>query len=280
MLSIQEIKLLIEKLERLETEDWNKFINNYKKKLQDLAHSVDAYNFDQIAQLDKPKDWFSKELDWTYNRRNELYDNLLFESIKSKIGHFAKMGNNLQNCLEIGPGYGRFIECLLSWRLIYLLDILPHVFVKIKKKVKPSHYPLLRFYTTDRTECRDIPSNSCNFVFSWDTFTFFTQEHIYQYLKDILRIMIPGGYGFIHYADCNYDEDLNESKRGFWNFNTKERMAQMIKDAGFTTIEASQFRPKANYIIFQKPGNQNPVLYKVTEVPIDLDKDFQYKTYK
>ena len=268
MLSIQEIKLMIEKLERLEKEDWQKFVNSYKSKLQDLAHTVDAYNNDQIAQLDKTKDWFAKDLDWK-QERDYLHDAVLFENIKSKIAQFAKMGNNLQNCLEIGPGYGRFLECLLSWRLIFFVDVLPHVFSKIKKRVNPSHHRLLRFYTTDRTECKDIPTNSCNFVFSWDTFPFFTQEHTAQYLKDINRVILPGGYGLVHYADCNYDEDLHEAKRGYWNFNTRERMIQMVKEAGFETIEASQFRPKNNYIIFQKPGNQNPVVYKITEIPVE-----------
>lgn len=269
MLSIQEIKLLLEKLERLEAEDWKEFVKLYKTKLQDLAYAVDAYNDDQIAQLDKTKDWFQQDLDWRHARKEELHDSLLYDSIKTKISQFAKMGNNLQNCLEIGPGYGRFIECLLSWRLIFFVDVLPSTFSKIKKRINPKHHRLLRFYTTNKTECNEIPNNSCNFVFSWDTFTFFTQEHISQYLKDIHRIILPGGYGFIHYSDCNYDQDLQESKRGYWNFNTKERMMQMVKDAGFETLETSQFKPRANYIIFKKPGNQNPVVYKVTEIPVE-----------
>lgn len=269
MLSIQEIKLLIEKLERLEKENWQDFVFTFKKKLQDLANSVDAYNEDQILNLDKSKDWYQKDLVWRHERKAEIHDSLLFDNIKSKISHFAKMGNNLQNCLEIGPGYGRFLECLLPWRLIFMVDVLPACFSKIKKRINPKHHHLLRFYTTNKTECKDIPNNSCNFVFSWDTFPFFTQDHIAQYLKDIHRVVLPGGYGLIHYADCNYDEDLHEAKRGYWNFNTKERMIQMVKDAGFETIEASQFRPRANYIIFKKPGNQNPVVYKITEIPVE-----------
>ena len=268
MLSIQEIKLMIEKLERLEQEDWKQFVSEFKTKLQNLAHTVDAYNEYQIAQLDKTRDWYQQDLDWKEQRKDSIYDSLLYENIKTKIGQFAKMGANLQNCLEIGPGYGRFLECLLSWRLIFFVDVLNTVENKIKEKINPKHHPLLRFHTTDRTNCSNIPTNSCNFVFSWDTFTFFTQEHISQYLKDINRVILPGGYGLIHYADCNYDEDLNESKRGYWNFNTKERMMQMVEEAGFETIETSQFRPLTNYIIFKKPGNQNPVVYQITEIPV------------
>ena len=268
MLSIQEIKLILEKLKRIDAKDWQEFIDNYVIKLEELASAVDIYNEDQIKSLSKTKEWFQKDLDWRHENNDEISNHWLNETIKSKIGQFAKMGNNLQNCLEIGPGYGRFLESLLSWRLIYLVDILPNTFSKIKKRINVKHHKFLRFYTTNKTECNEIPSNSCNFVFSWDTFTFFTQEHIAQYLKDIWRIILPGGYGLIHYADCNYDEDLHESKRGYWNFNTRERMIGMVKDAGFETIEATQFKPKANYIVFKKLGKQNPVVYKITEIPL------------
>lgn len=268
MLSIQEIKLMIEKLERLEKQDWKNFISTFKSNLQELALSLDAYNEHQNPQLDKTKNWYAEDLDWRENRRLELHDPLLMENIKNKISNFAKMGNNLQNCLEIGPGYGKFVECLLSWRLIFFVDLFPFLFPKIKKKINPKHHHLLRFYTTERTECPQIPSNSCNFIFSWDTFTFFTQQHIGQYLKDLFRVLIPGGYGFIHYADCNFDADLDEAKRGYWNFNTKESMKKLCLEAGYEIIEQDQFKPKANYVVFKKPGNKNPSVYKMKEIPI------------
>ena len=81
-------------------------------------------------------------------------------------------------------------------------------------------------------------------------------------------MILPGGYCFIHYADCFFEKDLNEAKRGYWNYNTKSSMKQIIERNGYTVIEMEQFRPGANYAIFQKPGNQNPVVYRVLEAPL------------
>jgi hypothetical protein len=183
------------------------------------------------------------------------------------------MGNDLQNCLEIGPGNGRHVLLLRAWRLMFFTEVLANCKEKIFRKFPPAHQRLLRFYTTDRTACPDIPTNSCNFVFSWDTFTFFTQQHIAEYLRDIHRVILPGGYGFIHYADCDYDADLHEAKRGYWNYNTKSSMKKLLQDAGYDVIEMDQFRPRANYVIFKKPGNTNPVLYKVVEIPVPRDEE-------
>ena len=271
MLSIEEVKLLIEKLKALKGTDFQKLIDDNLKILEEFAYSVDAYNTENIKKYDHPKDFFRKDLEDKEKNKNEDEDRLLFHEIQTKISHFCKMGNNLQNCLEIGPGYGRFSLLLKAWRLIYFSEIIPDCKDKIFKKFK-RHQRLLRFYLTHKTACPDIPTNSCNFVFSWDTFTFFTQEHISEYLRDIHRIILPGGYGFIHYADCDYDADLHEAKRGYWNYNTKASMKKLLEDKGYEVIEMDQFRPRANYVIFKKPGNANPVVYKIVEIPASQDE--------
>ena len=264
MLSIEEIKLLIDKLEKIKQEDLQKLIDSNLKILKDLETAVDANNQDEINRLDKTLDWFSIDLKM---KREKSKDKLLTRMIEVKINQFAK--TNMYNSLEIGPGNGMFHKSFLEWRLNYFLDVLPEIERRIRKLFPPQHQKYLKFYLTDKTKCEAIPQNSCNFVFSWDTFPFFTQEHIQQYLIDIKRVLIPGGYCFIHYADCHFDFDLHEAKRGYWNYNTKDRMKKIIENTGYDVIEMAQFKPGANYAIFKEPGNQNPAVYKIDEITID-----------
>ena len=273
MLSIEEIQLLIEKLKRLKQQDFQAVIDDSLSKLQDLFHTVNALNREQIKNLDQTKEWFERDLDFKDKNKNIMDDQWLFRQIELKIAQFAKQGTSLQNCLEIGPGYGRFTLLFRSWRLIFFTELLEKCKDRIFSLFNKTHQRLLRFYITDRTACPDIPTNSCNFVFSWDTFTFFTQEHTAEYLRDIHRVLLPGGYGFIHYADCNFDADLSEAKRGYWNYNTKQSMKKLLQDAGYDVIEMDQFKPRANYVIFKKPGNSNPVVYKVVEIPVPRDEE-------
>ena len=264
MLSIEEIKLLIEKLERVKKEDLQKLIDSNLKILKDLAVAVDANNEEEINRLDKTVEWFSMDLE---QKRNKPLDHLLYKSIQSKIFQFAK--SNIYNSLEIGPGTGMFSKEFRSWRLNYFLEVIPELERKIRRRFNPAHNKYLKFYTTRKTECSNIPQGSCNFVFSWDTFVFFTQNHIQQYLHDIKRVLIPGGYCFIQYADCHFDYDLHLAKRGYWNYNTKTAMEKIIKAEGYEVIEMHQFKPGANYTIFKKPGKQNPAVYKIDEISID-----------
>jgi ubiquinone/menaquinone biosynthesis C-methylase UbiE len=265
MLSIEEIKLLIEKLERVKKEDLQKLVDLNLKILKDLALAIDANNDEEINRLDKTVEWFN--LDVEQKRNKPVVDLMLYRTIQTKIFQFAK--SNIYNSLEIGPGTGMFSKEFRSWRLNYFLEILPELESKIRRRFNPAHNKYLKFYTTRKTECSNIPQGSCNFVFSWDTFVFFTQEHIQQYLHDIKRVLIPGGYCFIHYTDCHFDYDLAQAKRGYWNYNTKTAMKKIIKEEGYEIIEMLQFKPGSNYTIFKKPGKQNPAVYKINEIALD-----------
>jgi len=269
MLSIEEIKLLIEKLERLKVKDFQKLIDDNLRVLKDLYVAVEANNDTQIAKLDKTPQWFSKDLEWREQNKELIENPLLFAQINKKINEFARLTEGQFNSLEIGPGYGRFSKCFGAWRLNYFLDILPQLKEKILNLFPEPHQRYIKFYTTAWHNCHEIPDNSVNFVFSWDTFTFFSQLHIKSYLKEIFRVTIPGGHVLVHYTNCDYDHDLHESKRGYWNYNTKAAMIKMVEDAGYNVIETAQFTSKANYIVFQKPGSLNTVLYESFEIPAE-----------
>ena len=264
MLSIEEIKLLIEKLERVKKEDLQTLIDTNLQILKDLALAVDANNKQMIDRLDKTTKWFARDLE--EKQENPVVDPVLQKFVQSKIFQFSR--TNIYNSLEIGPGNGMFSMDFRAWRLNFFLDVLDRE-KRIRKKFPSKHQKYLKFYMTRNTECSNIPQGSCNFIFSWDTFVFFTQEHIQQYLHDIKRVLVPGGYCFIQYADCHYDRELDKAERGYWNYNTKTAMTQMIKDEGYEVVEMHQFRPGSSYAIFRKPGKQNPVVYNINEITLD-----------
>ena len=83
MLSIEEIKLLIDKLEKIKEEDLQKLIDSNLKILKDLELAVDANNADEINRIDKTLDWFREDL--KRKREKPIVDPMLFATIKSKI---------------------------------------------------------------------------------------------------------------------------------------------------------------------------------------------------
>ena len=217
MLSIEEIKLLKEKLERLKGTDWERFLKDQIRILTDLENAVDANNTDMIDRLDKTLDWYRKDL--STKKHNPVVDLGLYKMVQTKIFQFSR--TNIYNSLEIGPGNGTFSKEFRTWKINFFVDVLKEIENKIRRRFPPAHQKHLRFYTTDRASCDMIPKNSCNFVFSWDTFVFFTQKHIEEYLQSINDVLIDGGYVFIQYADCHFDLDLKPGKKGILELQYK-----------------------------------------------------------
>ena len=250
---------------KVKKEDLQELIDSNLKILKDLELAVDANNSMIINRLDKTPEWFLRDLD--QKKKVPTVDPVTQKQVQSKIFQFAK--TNIYHSLEIGPGDGMFSMDFRTWKSNFFLDILLDREKPIRKLFPRQHQKYLKFYSTLNTDCSNIPQGSCNLVFSWDTFVFFTQKRIKQYLQDIKRVLIPGGYVFIQYADCHYDQELDLAKRGYWNYNTKTAMTQIIKDEGYELVEMNQFKPGASYAIFRKPGKQNPVVYKVSEITLD-----------
>jgi hypothetical protein len=117
MLSIEEIKLLIEKLERVKKENLQELIDSNLKILKDIELAVDANNSEIIDRMDKTPEWFLRDLDQKIKK--PIVDAGLSRMVQTKIFQFSR--SNIYNSLEIGPGLGMFSMDFRAWRLNFFL---------------------------------------------------------------------------------------------------------------------------------------------------------------
>jgi predicted DNA-binding protein len=169
MLSIEEIKLLIEKLEKAKATDFQELIDTNLQILKDIELAVDANNSEAIERLDKPEEWYARDLE--QKRKNPIVDPMLYRLIQTKIFQFSRISagstQGQYNSLEIGPGAGMFSKEFRSWRLNYFLDILADVELKVRRRFKPAGQKSLKFFSARGTQVADnLPQGSCNFIFS------------------------------------------------------------------------------------------------------------------
>ena len=265
MISIEEITLLIEKLEKAKKTDYQKLIDSNLDDLKRLKSAIDEKEEETGTLLNKGGSFYASDL---AEKSNNPTSPLMYKEIRDKLNKFAK--TNMYNSLEIGPGNAEFSNMFVGWNKQYYVDISWAVEKKVREKFNWLHNKRhVKYIKTDGFHCGKMPTNSCNFVFSWDTFVFFTVDQIGDYLKSIHDVLIPGGYVFLQYADCHFDYDMAKCKGGYWAYNNKDRMQNLIKKHKYSVIEMGQFKPGANYAIFQKPGNVNPVVYKISEITLD-----------
>ncbi len=88
MLSIEEIKLITEKLEKIDKADLQKVVKDTLKIFKGLLVATDAYNDTHIKKFDKTESWY--KMDMEQKRKMPVVDNYLYKQIQMKIFHFGK----------------------------------------------------------------------------------------------------------------------------------------------------------------------------------------------
>lgn len=120
----------------------------------------------------------------------ELRD-ILWEWIRPNLG--AE-----QAVLEIGAGGGRWSRYLRPAATVYLVDASPRSESLIRECLRESDR--FTFLISRDGSLGMIPTDSVDYVFSFDTFVHFHQELFDAYLQEIARVLKPGGVLHLHHA--------------------------------------------------------------------------------
>jgi SAM-dependent methyltransferase len=166
--------------------------------------------------------------------------------------------------LEIGPGGGRATEVLLpKARVLHLLDsveMLDHLRRRFPDAAS------LRYHPMDGRTLPDLPGESLDFVFSFDTFVHFEPRLTYWYLKQMVPLLLPGGIGIVHYSDVltpigwrQFENDLQDNIGGrskFYAFGVMCRplMRKFLDELGLRLIAEPDVIPRDAVAVFEKPA--------------------------
>lgn len=102
--------------------------------------------------------------------------------------------------LEIGPGGGRVTEILIpKCRKLIAADISPLMLKNLRSRFE--NESSMEFVELDGHGLSGVPDHSVDAVVSYDVFVHLTPWDIFNYLKEIRRVLRIGGGAIIHHAN-------------------------------------------------------------------------------
>ena len=148
-------------------------------------------NIDEQRLWNDEHMWENDGHEWSksFGTTENLWNNYLFDNIKEFRG---------KKILEIAPGYGRITQFLsiLASELI-VIDLNENCINKTREKL--GHH-VSEYYVNNGNDLIQISDNSQDLVFSYDSFVHIHKNVIDDYLKEIHRVLKPGGKAFIHHS--------------------------------------------------------------------------------
>ena len=173
------------------------------------------------------------------------------ELIIGKIGSFIDWK---YPGLEIGPGDGEWTRHLVSADPLYLIDYNDEVLEKIKASFNQTFRNRLRCYKNIDNGLHMLPQNQFGFVFSWNTFNYFSMDQINGYLKEIYNIMRPGGACMFSYNNAERPHSAKRSEEKLMSFIPEQVLTKIIRKYGFENIVSRDADSTVSWVEFQKPG--------------------------
>lgn len=174
------------------------------------------YNIEEQRLWNEENMWSMGGHEWSksFGTTEDLWNNHIFDLIKE----FRD-----KKILEIAPGFGRMTQFLsiLAGELI-VVDLNPLCIEKTKQKL--GHH-VLAYFVNDGKSIPKVRNNSQDLVFSYDSFVHMHANVTEEYIKEIHRVLKPGGSSFIHHS---------------WLYGGRENSVENI--AGRANMSPEQFK--------------------------------------
>lgn len=151
------------------------------------------------------------------------------------LEQFKKL--DLTNVIELACGRGRhvlkYLDCAGT---ITLVDILEQNIEICKDRFQG--YENINYYCNNGYNLEELKSNQYTALFCYDAMVHFEMMDIYEYLKDIYRVLVPGGMALIHHSNntSDYKASFANAPNGR-SFMSKDIFAYLAYRCGFQIIE-------------------------------------------
>jgi ubiquinone/menaquinone biosynthesis C-methylase UbiE len=184
--------------------------------MNDKLHNNIENNYNMWNNLNN---WSDGGEEWSvqFNGTDKLYDNIIAPRITGYV---------VGNVLEISPGHGRITRKLLEEKETYsdiyldILDLSDSCIDVCREKFGDK---ISNYYVGDGKSLSDIPTDSKDFVMSYDSFVHMSEDVIDSYLKEIQRVLKPNGHCWVHHSHF-----MNGQENNFDNVSGRSNMTMLL----------------------------------------------------
>lgn len=211
--------------------------NNHEDYFINIRQWVRSQNIDMVEWNRDYCAWFHVDI------MNKYYDGAEaskpMDTFWGKDTVFYKMFEqlDLENVIELAVGRGRHVRMYEpEAKHIVVVDILQKNIDYCMERYKDSKK--IDYYCNNGYNLEELNSGEFTALFCYDAMMHFEMMDIYEYLKDIYRVLKPNGMALLHHSNntSNYMVAFNNNTHGR-NYMSKDIFAYLSYRAGFDIVD-------------------------------------------
>ena len=219
-------------IEKILSENGERYYNNVRDWL--IENGIDSVEYDRLQCAF----FHENSMDHYYDlAENEEMLNIFWGENTVFYRLFKTL--NLDNVIELACGRGRHVQKYIdNANKITLVDILEKNIDFCKERYKDTDK--ISYYKNNGYDFEDLPSDSFSAIFSYDAMVHFEMLDIYDYLKEMNRVLKKGGMALLHHSNNNTDYRATfetAKEKHSRAFMSKELFAYLAYKAGFEIVE-------------------------------------------
>ena len=168
--------------------------------------------------------------------------------------------------LEIGPGAGRWTECLLPRaEHLVVVDVTPVCIEMCKARFKD--FGNIDYFINDGRDLSFIPAYSIDRIWSWDVFVHIQSTDIENYVRQFATILAPGGRGVIHHSKSGV------SQTGWRSDMTAQKMVDFCQRYGLDVLQQFDSWDNGRVRIWPAlPADAGPDIVTIFAKPVQVGR--------
>ena len=244
--------------------------------LADHSNRITAEFDEKISELNQEMDdianslFNDKEYHDTFQEKNiegENFQELIVSAemsshLESKITHYSEWH---YATLQINPRSKKWIDLMVAGDPLYLTHFNINI-VKDLIQTYPNLYQTrLRLYEIIDRDFSVLPQVQFGFVLCWDNFNYLSLDKIEKYIKEVWKLLRPGGHFIFSYNNCDLEGPVLRAENRACSYSSSRWLTKLFKEIGYELIESHDvetgdaFNTHTSWADIKKPGDLQTV---------------------
>ena len=176
--------------------------------------------------------------DWRQQDYYEDVERFMDSSWETSIAPFLE-GSDFSVVVDLAAGHGRNTRKLLEVAGRVIVTDINIGNIEICRR-RFAGEPRVECFVGDGLTLKEIPDASVTLVYCFDAMVHFDSDTVRSYLRDIHRVLVPGGRAFCHHSNytANPGGDVHDNPQ--WrNFMSQELFAHYARNEGFEVVRST-----------------------------------------